>query len=258
MSIHSLRDLTSCNITLLYSVDGRANNSIPVTSSRFPIEVQYTNPDGTVTTGISVQSHYIVSGTLNLPQLTDGPHSLTIYGLYFFPGSAQSIGMDNKTTTFFVNDRVPPTISDLSLENKMYNATTLPITFVTDEPTSWIGYCIDGKENVTIAGNTTLAELNNGQHSLIIFANDTAGNMASSKLVDFVVKSLPSTVASNTPTSILNSSSAQQSTIKPSQTASPTRLEETSETNSTVLLAFVSVITIVAVGIWFYFRKRKF
>ena len=47
-------------------------------------------------------------------------------------------------------------------------------------PIFWIlltGYSRDGQANVTIAGNMTLSDLSEGPRSIIVYANDTAGNM---------------------------------------------------------------------------------
>jgi len=62
------------------------------------------------------------------------------------------------------------------------------LSFTVDEATSWIGYSLDGQVNVTIAGNTTLSGLSDGSHSLIVYANDTAGNTGASEIVYFGIK----------------------------------------------------------------------
>jgi hypothetical protein len=48
-----------------------------------------------------------------------------------------------------------------------------------------MGYCLDGKTNVTITGNITLTGLANGLHNLTIYANDTIGNMGNSENINF-------------------------------------------------------------------------
>jgi hypothetical protein len=48
-----------------------------------------------------------------------------------------------------------------------------------NEPTSWIGYSLDNKPNVTITGNTTLTGLSNSSHNVIVYATDLAGNTGS-------------------------------------------------------------------------------
>jgi len=86
-------------------------------------------------------------------------------------------------------DFSPPEITIISPENKTYRAETVPLTFTVNESTSWMGYSLDGQENETITGNTTLTNLNNGSHNIIIHANDTSGNMGSSSKVYFTTSS---------------------------------------------------------------------
>ena len=84
-------------------------------------------------------------------------------------------------------DTTPPTISIVSPENKTYTANNVPLTFTVSKPTSWIGYSLDGQENVTISGNTTLTGLSDGSHNLTVYAKDTAGNTGSSKTIYFSI-----------------------------------------------------------------------
>jgi len=89
------------------------------------------------------------------------------------------------------SDTTPPTISILSPENKTYSENNIPLTFTVDESTDWIGYSLDGQMNVTIAGNITLASLLDGAHYVVVYANDTAGNMGSSNIICFTVDATP-------------------------------------------------------------------
>jgi hypothetical protein len=255
MSIQSFRDLTASNVTLAYSIDGGTNKSIPVESSRVPIEVEYTNPDGTITKGISVQSHYQISGTLILPELAKGSHSLTVYGTYFFPGFAQDTGLDSKTVNFLVNDGLAPVISDLSLENKTYRVSNFPISFTTNQPTSWIAFCLDGKANVTITGNTTIAGIANGPHSITFFANDTAGNMGASKSVNFIVDSLPSPDVSDT--SIPDLIPFSTISAQPSSPSSPTNFPLVDWGYTLIIAVIIGVIGIVCTIAIFKSRRDE-
>jgi hypothetical protein len=83
----------------------------------------------------------------------------------------------------------PPQIQITSPENKTYSKVTLDYTV--DRSTSWIGYSLDNKANVTIKGNTELFNLSQGAHSIILYANDSSGNMGCSNRVFFSVDSLP-------------------------------------------------------------------
>jgi hypothetical protein len=44
---------------------------------------------------------------------------------------------------------------------------------------------------VTIVGNVTLAVLPEGSHSIVVYANDTAGNVGTSKIIYFSIESFP-------------------------------------------------------------------
>jgi hypothetical protein len=60
-----------------------------------------------------------------------------------------------------------------------------------DEPVSWIGYSLDGKDNVTVTGNVTLAVLSEGSHSFTVYATDLVGNTGVSETVYFVIAPFP-------------------------------------------------------------------
>jgi len=94
-----------------------------------------------------------------------------------------------KTTNFCIlpEDNTPPVVCILSPENLTYTTSSIPLIFTVNERTFSIGYSLDYLENVTIAGNTTLTDLSNGSHSIIVYANDTSGNTGSSNRVYFTV-----------------------------------------------------------------------
>jgi hypothetical protein len=203
LTVKSFLDSSKANITIVYSVDGKTNTTIDTQST--PVYM-------------GIQSYYLITGWATLPEMLEGSHSITVYGRYEFPGSYHNIGLDNRTVYFTVNDGNPPIISDLSLENKTYNQDNLPLNFTVDEPTSWIGYCLDGQDNVTITENFTLTELPSGSHTLTIYANDTVGNMGTSSTIAF-------SVAEPFPT--------------------------------TLVIASIGSVAIVGLGLLVYFKKRN-
>ena len=81
----------------------------------------------------------------------------------------------------------PPTISVVSPENKTYIIGNVSLTFTLSEPVSWIGYSLDGQANVTITGDTDLTGLSDGSHSLIVYAEDNAGNTGTSETIYFSI-----------------------------------------------------------------------
>jgi hypothetical protein len=87
---------------------------------------------------------------------------------------------------------VPPQLSILSPENETYNRILL--VFTSNKPTEWMGYSLDDKANVTVSGNTTLSALSQGSHSIVVYANDSRGNVGSSNAVHFSVDTVPPTI----------------------------------------------------------------
>jgi hypothetical protein len=81
----------------------------------------------------------------------------------------------------------PPAISIVSPENKTYAVNHVDLTFTVSEPTSWIGYSLDGEANVTIAGNTVLSGLSNGSHRLVVYANDMDEKTGASETIYFTI-----------------------------------------------------------------------
>jgi nitroreductase len=80
-----------------------------------------------------------------------------------------------------------PAISIVLPENETYSTNDVALTFSVGEPYSWIGYSLDDRANVTISGNTTLSGVPDGFHHVLVYANDTAGNMGVSSTVYFAV-----------------------------------------------------------------------
>jgi hypothetical protein len=84
-------------------------------------------------------------------------------------------------------DNDVPSIKVLSPENKTYDANSTPLNFTVNEAALQITYSLDGEENVTIAGNTAVTGLANGDHNLTVYATDEAGNTGVSETIHFSV-----------------------------------------------------------------------
>ena len=80
-----------------------------------------------------------------------------------------------------------PSVFLVSPENKTYDTASVPLNFTVSKQTSWIGYSLDGQENVTVTENTTLTGLSNGLHNLTVYANDTFGYTGTSETIYFRV-----------------------------------------------------------------------
>jgi parallel beta-helix repeat protein len=85
-------------------------------------------------------------------------------------------------------DTAPPLISVSSPQNKVYNDSSVSLTFSTNEPASQMSYSLDGQDKVTIAGNTTVSGLQNGSHNLTVYVTDKYGNTGTSETIYFTVE----------------------------------------------------------------------
>jgi hypothetical protein len=207
ITVRTLLGPSRTNITMVYSVDGKNNATIPVSAMFVPLTATRTYENGTTENVTSIFSYYVITGSAALPELPEGPHNITVYAEYQYAGINRNRNLtvlDSGTVYFTINDGNTPIISNLSLENKTYQ-NSLPLNFTTDESTSWIGYCLDGKANVTIAGNTTLTILSDGKHNITVYATDLAGNTGASETSHFSVevpKPFPTTLVAASVTSV--------------------------------------------------------
>jgi N-acetylneuraminic acid mutarotase len=85
----------------------------------------------------------------------------------------------------------PPIIQITSPENQTYNKVTL--NFIVNKDTEWMGYSLDNQANITIKGETPteLLNLSQGAHNILLYANDSLGNMGYSNRVFFSVDMIP-------------------------------------------------------------------
>lgn len=125
-------------------------------------------------------------GTFFLYYLSEGNHSVTIYQGYFYTGKWQRYEIALWTTAEFLIDTGPPILKILETGTNT-SSRLVPLNFTINEPASWMAYSLDQQTNVTIRGNITLGWVSEGSHNLIVYANDTAGNMVSSQTVHFTV-----------------------------------------------------------------------
>jgi hypothetical protein len=188
--------------SLTYNLDGETEGSIPMGEYRPP-----NNEFHVVNTAFA---------WVELPEMSDGPHSVTVTlvahvhyggggkpGAPFqpeTPGSSEYVSSWTDTVRFSVSssesyksepkpavDSTPPEITDLPVNNQTYLSSDVPLNFALNENISRIAYSLDGCDNVTIAGNTTLHGIAAGTHNLTVYAWDVAGNVGTSKTINFYV-----------------------------------------------------------------------
>lgn len=87
---------------------------------------------------------------------------------------------------------VAPKVQITSPENKTYQSVSL--AFTVNRGAQWMGYSLDRKANITIALETKLTGLSQGAHQIVIYANDSTGNMGTSNTVYFSIDTRAPTI----------------------------------------------------------------
>jgi N-acetylneuraminic acid mutarotase len=127
----------------------------------------------------------------------------------------------NEQYTPFGYGTIPPSVSVVSVYNSTANSVSL--NFTVNKPYAWLAYSLDGKENVTINGNTTITGLTDGLHNITVYANDVYGIGGASETSYFTVTS-----------------------------------EAETETFPTIIVvATVATAAVLSVGLLLYFKKRN-
>jgi hypothetical protein len=113
---------------------------------------------------------------------------LFVVGGYLSTGyNAQPVAVNERYTPLGYGT-VPPVLSVASPENMNYTSSEVALNFTVDRHVEWMGYSLDGSENVTVMGNTTLTGLSNGLHNVTVYAKDEFGNTGASGTVVFSVE----------------------------------------------------------------------
>jgi hypothetical protein len=143
---------------------------------------------------------------INLTGIPEGSHYIEVTAVwkYVFENHLDTIqrwithytsyNISGCATVYFTID-LSPKISITSIMNKTYSSSIIPLDFTVNEPIVKVTYSLDGKENETINGNTTLPELSNGLHSISVYVWDVAGDVWSSETVYFNVEAFPTVIA---------------------------------------------------------------
>jgi hypothetical protein len=94
----------------------------------------------------------------------------------------------NEQYTPFGYGSIEPVVSVFSPQNKSYSESNVSLTFTVDKPVSWMEYSLDGQDNISLTGNTTLPSLPNGAHNLTLYAKYIMGSIGASEKVYFSVE----------------------------------------------------------------------
>jgi len=127
-----------------------------------------------------------------IANLSDGLHFLSVYAqVYYFDNWL----FEGNSSIEFNVDTSSPAIRQLSVANKTYSNQNIALSFNLNENASWLAYNLDNQGNTTIQGNITLSGLSEGSHIIVVYANDTSGNMGKSDTIFFEVKKVDFTPA---------------------------------------------------------------
>jgi hypothetical protein len=100
---------------------------------------------------------------------------------YFVPSAV------NEQYTPMGYGTVPPIVDVVLPEKQTYNSTNVSLVFTVNKPVNWTGYSLDGQDNVTVTGNTTLSGISNGLHNVTVYARDEFENTGASETISFSV-----------------------------------------------------------------------
>ncbi len=135
-------------------------------------------------------------------EIPEGNHTITIYtkekgwyegesnGAYVY--QHQFYITEDATINFAVNLTIPthvqsPNISVTSPYKDGKFSSNVPLIFENGDAAK-IVYSLDGQENVTITGNTTLTKLSNGLHNVTVYVWNFEGKVSSSEIINFSVE----------------------------------------------------------------------
>lgn len=187
----------------------RTKNFETYTPDDFPFSLSF----NFTITGIPYGKHSIVITAFGSGGYAEG---LTWYGF----------SKNSSSTVNFVIDKTP-IISLLSFENTTFNNSTIPLTFMVDQPASKVTYNLDGAKSEAISGNRTLTGLSNGYHNVTVSATNEFENTGSSETVTFLIDIPASEIQQPLPTIAIAAASVSLT------------------------------VAIVAIGLMVYYVKRK-
>jgi len=175
---YPLTDPWSVNAPPFIIVLSPKNSTLPTNS--VPLTFLLSEACSWIAYSLDTQENTTITENITLQGLSEGTHTVIVYA----NGTSKKIGSSD--LIHFTVDFTPPTIILTSPENKTYNSYQIPLVFVLNEPASWISYTLDGQQNYTVYGNATIL-VEYGSHQIIVYAKDTAGNMAASATTSFTI-----------------------------------------------------------------------
>lgn len=197
---------------------------------------------------------YLLQGYVVLPPLLKGWHTIYV-------NRGTSIGDRNvvsPSVTIYFDTRLDVSVQEP--QNQTYRTNNIELSFAAKNDNLSVFYSVDAKDNVTVAGNTTMMGLSEGFHTLEVYAIDTAGNTEKSDTIFFAVE-LPTPSPSPTPSPLsptLAPTDSPTVTPSPSPTIEPSPTPTKREDDFAPLAIAAGLVIAVAVVIaLIYVAKRR-
>lgn len=201
----------SKKLLLNFSVTTKESNNIPLSVDGLYYIASWQNRTDIDMSSFYDENNYSYPSTfsINITDVPEGSCWLQVYAVahavaYETGHETAGTGLVKTYTTYyaayealssstseFTIDTTRPNITLLTGENKIYGTVDVPLNLTVSEPTSQITYSLDGQQNETVAGNTTLTSLSYGEHNVTVYATDLAGNVGASETFYFSIESFP-------------------------------------------------------------------
>ncbi len=188
----------------------------------------------TANTTLTLQSGSLYTGSCTIKSSpTEGTNQLTVT-VYDYAGNS------NTTTTLSVSiDNTAPTITVSSPTNTTYGSTSVQLNVTADETISKWWYSLNSESNTTFTPNTTFLA-SEGSNNIVIYANDSTNNVASSQVFFTVDTGAPtlSSVSTNDTDNKVKSTTGLQINITATDSSGV----------STVIVGNLTNITMSSIG----------
>jgi len=181
---------------------------------------------------------YLARGQVQLPELSEGTHSLTIslqatFGKNDVRSYSDTISFTIDTNApDFALDTTPPNITIQSPQTNKTYTTAVLLNLILSEPVTQLILYLDCNKTTLPTQNTTIEGLTEGTHSLTLTAIDLAGNPGYTNYVTFNV-------------------------IQPTPTQKPTPTATVPEFSSW-RIPLLLITMLATVGSFVYCQKRKY
>ncbi len=123
---------------------------------------------------------------VSLGELTECDHVIRV-------NVTDKAGKTNFTQIAIHVDLTYPTVEIISPISRTYSSTCVRLNYTAEDPgacpsgINWTAYNLDGAGNITITGNTTIADIGSGAHTVIVYVKDKADKGNSSAEISFTL-----------------------------------------------------------------------